>query len=115
MVLLGLQVELFSIILCEIIQTQKNTYCVCTNKWILTQKLIMSMIQPTDHMEHRRKEDQGVDTSVLHWGWGVESTIVGDGRRGRQGRAKGGGRGNKGGSIRIERRHERNREGWEIK
>ena len=26
----------------------------------------MPRIQPTDHMELRRKEDQGVDASVLH-------------------------------------------------
>jgi hypothetical protein len=26
----------------------------------------MPMIQPTDHMESRRKEDQGVDGSVLN-------------------------------------------------
>jgi hypothetical protein len=36
-----------------------------TNKWILTQNFTMPMIQPTDYMECRRKEDQGVDASVL--------------------------------------------------
>ena len=28
------------------------------------------MIQPTKHKEHRRKEDQSVNASVLHWGGG---------------------------------------------
>ena len=39
---------------------------VFNDKWILVQKLIMPMIQPTDHIELRKKEDQGVDASVLH-------------------------------------------------
>jgi hypothetical protein len=35
---------------------------------MLVQKLTMPMIQLTEHMELRRKEDQGVDASVLHKG-----------------------------------------------
>jgi hypothetical protein len=38
------------------------------------------MIQPTDHMEHRRRKDKGVDASVLHWGG--NKMIVGDGDKG---------------------------------
>jgi hypothetical protein len=38
------------------------------------------MIHPTDHMELRRKEDQGVDPSVQHWGG--NRTIKGGGGRG---------------------------------
>ena len=39
----------------------------------------MPMIQPTDHMELRRKEDQGVDVSTLHKG--RNSMIVESGDR----------------------------------
>ena len=48
-------------------------------------------MQPADNMEHRRKEGQEVDASVMHLG--RNRKIVGDGRRGRRGR--------KNGSIRI--------------
>ena len=47
------------------------------------------MIQPTDHMECRRKEDEGVDDSILHGGG--NKMIVGDGRGEGQEREKGGG------------------------
>jgi len=47
----GKWMEIENIILSEVNQTQKRT---------------MPMIQPTDHMELRKKEDQGVDASVLH-------------------------------------------------
>jgi hypothetical protein len=47
--------------------TKEHTWYVLTDKWILTQKLTMQMVQPTDNMEHRRKKDKGVDASVLHW------------------------------------------------
>ena len=50
-------IELENIILSEVTQTQKNTWYVLINKWILTQKLRMHMIQPTDYMESRRKEE----------------------------------------------------------
>jgi hypothetical protein len=52
--------------------TKEYTWYVLTNKWLLAQKLTIPMIQRTDHMEHRRKEDfwvdQGVEASVLHLG-----------------------------------------------
>ena len=38
---------------------------IITNKWILAQKLGIPKIQFTDHMK-LKKEDQSVDTSVLH-------------------------------------------------
>ena len=70
------------------------------------------MIQPTDHMEHRRKEDQGVGASFLHLG---ETRQVWEmkGKRYKGGRKAGGG-GNKGGIFRIRRRHEMCAEGQEI-
>jgi hypothetical protein len=34
---------------------------VLPDKWMLAPKFIKPMIQPTDHMALRRKEDQGVD------------------------------------------------------
>jgi hypothetical protein len=46
--------------------TKEHTWYVLTDKWILAQKLTMPTIQFTDHMEFRRKEDQGVDASILH-------------------------------------------------
>jgi hypothetical protein len=44
----------------------------------------MPMIQLTDHMELRRKEDQGVDASVLPWGLGTGSSqeVEGEGELG---------------------------------
>jgi hypothetical protein len=63
-------------------------------------------------MEHRRKEDQGVNASVLHGGW--DRTTVGDKMRGGQGREKGEGR-NKSGRIRIWKRCERGTQGQKIK
>jgi hypothetical protein len=65
-------------ILSEVTQTKKqnktkqtnkqtnHTWYVLTNMWILTQKLTIPMLLPTDHMEHRNMEQQGVDASVLH-------------------------------------------------
>jgi len=66
--------------------TNEHTWYVLTNKWILAQKLTMHMIQPTDHMEHRSKQDHVVDASVLHRGG--NRTIVGGGERGNWGRRK---------------------------
>ena len=45
----------------------------------------MPMVQPTDHMERRRKEDQGVYASVLHW-WGTGQLweMEGEGNKGRR-------------------------------
>nr|CRY96976.1 hypothetical protein [uncultured prokaryote] len=37
---------------------------VLTDEWILAPNLIMPKIPSADHMELRRKEDQGVDASV---------------------------------------------------
>jgi hypothetical protein len=45
---------------------KEHTWYVLTDKWILAQKLTVPRIQPTYHMELRRKEDQVVDASVLH-------------------------------------------------
>lgn len=36
-----------------------------TDKWILTQKLRIPMIQLNDHMKLKKKEDQLVDASIL--------------------------------------------------
>jgi hypothetical protein len=40
--------------------TEEHTWYALTDKWILTPKLTMLMIQLTDHMELRKKEDQGL-------------------------------------------------------
>jgi hypothetical protein len=37
---------------------------VLTDKWILAQKLTMPIIQTTDYMELRWKENQGMDASI---------------------------------------------------
>jgi hypothetical protein len=80
-----------------------------TNKWILAQKLTVSMIQPTEHMEHGRKTRVWICQSYMHSEG--NRTIVRDGMRGGQGREKGGE--NKGGSIRIWRICERGTQGLE--
>jgi hypothetical protein len=36
------------------------------DKWILVQKLRIPMIQPTNHMELKKEEDQSVDASIQH-------------------------------------------------
>jgi hypothetical protein len=69
----------------------------------------MPMIQPTDHMENRKKKD--LDASDLHW---RKRRIVGGRRRGGQGLEKEG-RGNNGGSITNCSRCERGTESYEIK
>jgi hypothetical protein len=43
-----------------------KSFFVLTDKWILAQKLTVPTIQSTDHMKLRRKEDQGVNVSVIH-------------------------------------------------
>jgi len=63
---IGKWMELENIILSELTQSLKNTWYVVSNKWILTQKSTMLIIQPTENMERRRKEGQGVDASVMH-------------------------------------------------
>jgi hypothetical protein len=45
--------------------TKEHTWHVLT-KWILAPKLTMPIVQPTDHMESRKKVDQGVDAWDLH-------------------------------------------------
>ena len=84
--------------------TKELTWCVLTEKWILAQKLTIPMIQPTDFMELRRKEYEGVDVSVLHWVG--NRMIMGGAGRGRPGskRRKGGNKG---------RPHQELKEIWE--
>ena len=62
---LGKWVEQENIILSEVTQTKEHTWYVITDKWILAPKLTMLMIQPTDHMELRRKKGWIVDVSFL--------------------------------------------------
>jgi hypothetical protein len=62
----GKWIELESIILHEVTHTQEYTWYVLTDKCILAQKLTVPMTQPTDQMELKRKEDQGVNSSVVH-------------------------------------------------
>jgi hypothetical protein len=38
---------------------------ICTNKWILAQKLRILKIQFAKHMKLKKKEDQSVDTLIL--------------------------------------------------
>ena len=45
--------------------TKEHTCYALTDKWILAQKLGIPMIQFTDHMKLKKKEDQCVDTSIL--------------------------------------------------
>jgi hypothetical protein len=42
---------------------------VCTDKWILAQKLQITKIQFTDHMKLKKKEDQSVGAWVLLRKW----------------------------------------------
>jgi hypothetical protein len=61
--------ELENIILSEVTHTQKNTHCMdCTDKWTLSQMLRIPMIQPTNHMELKEKDDQSVDPSYIKEG-----------------------------------------------
>jgi hypothetical protein len=41
---------------------------ICTDKWILAQKLRIPKIQFEKHMKLKKKEDQSVDTSILRRG-----------------------------------------------
>jgi hypothetical protein len=45
--------------------TKEYTWYVLTYKWILRRKLRIPIIQLTDHMKLKKKEDQRVDASVL--------------------------------------------------
>ena len=40
--------------------------CVLTDKWILVVKATTFTVQPSDHMEPRKKEAHGISASVLH-------------------------------------------------
>ena len=57
---LGKWMELESVILSEVIQSQKNTcdMYALTNKRMLAQKLKINKLQFTDHRKHKKKEDQ---------------------------------------------------------
>ena len=63
----GKWVELESIILSEVTQTHTHKYIwyVFTDKWELAQKFSIPMIEPTKHMELKKKKDQSVDASLL--------------------------------------------------
>ena len=55
-----------NIILSEVTQKKGTHMLVITDKWILVQKHRVPMIQPTNYMELKKKEDQSVDASILH-------------------------------------------------
>ena len=57
--------ELENIILSEVIQSQKNTWHILTDKWIKEKKIRTLTIQLHDHMKPKKKNDQSVDASVL--------------------------------------------------
>jgi hypothetical protein len=62
----GKWMELENVILSEVTQvTKKHTLYVLTDKWILGKKLRILMIQLTEHMKLRKKEDQIMDASFL--------------------------------------------------
>jgi hypothetical protein len=46
--------------------TKEHTSYILTDKWILAQKLRISMTQPINHMKLKEKDDQSVDASILH-------------------------------------------------
>ena len=63
----GKWMELENVILREVTpDTEELTWYVFAGKWILAQKLRISMIQPTNHMQLKKKEDKSVEASVLH-------------------------------------------------
>ena len=59
--------------------TKEHTWYVFTHKWIFALNFTMPVIQPSDTMDLRRKEDRGIAASILHWGanrmrvggWGI--------------------------------------------
>ena len=62
--------------------------CVLTDKWILVVKATTFTVQPSDHMEPRKKEAHGISASVLHrrgnrmiTGVGGRGEYVGERRR----------------------------------
>jgi hypothetical protein len=44
---------------------KEHTSYALIDKWILAPKFRIPKIQFKDHMKHKKKEDQGVDASVL--------------------------------------------------
>ena len=58
MKLTGKLMKLKNIILSEV--SEEHTWYVLTDKWILAQKLRIPMIQPTNHVELKKKEDQTI-------------------------------------------------------
>jgi hypothetical protein len=57
----GKWTELENIILSEVTQSQKNTWCALTNKCILAKKLRIPKMQFTDHMKLKKREDQFIN------------------------------------------------------
>jgi hypothetical protein len=45
--------------------TKGHTLYVLTDKWILAPKLRIPTMQLTDHVKLKKKEDEGVDASIL--------------------------------------------------
>jgi len=45
--------------------TEKHTWYVLTDKWILAEKFELPKMQFTDHMKLKKKDDQSVDASLL--------------------------------------------------
>ena len=63
----GKWIELETIILSEVTQSQKNKWYALTDRWILAQNFRIPKLQLTDHMK-LKKEDQNLDVSVLIMG-----------------------------------------------
>ena len=61
----GKWIELETIILSEVTQSQKNKQYALTDKWILAQNFRIPKLQLTDHMKLKKKEDQSMGASVL--------------------------------------------------
>ena len=60
----GKWMELENIIPNEVTQIKKNTWYVFTDKWILAPNLKIPTIQPINHMELKKKEEQNVEVSI---------------------------------------------------
>jgi hypothetical protein len=46
--------------------TKEHTWYALTDKWVLPQKLRIPKIEFAKHMKFKKKEDQSVDTLILH-------------------------------------------------
>jgi hypothetical protein len=57
--------KLENTILSEVTFTKVHTLYILTDKWILGKKHRIPIIQLTNHMKLKKKEDQSVDTSLL--------------------------------------------------